>query len=48
MLNSIDFANEIQSYMNKGKKRIIFIIGGAYGLSKNFTTNLKLELLYQG
>ena len=44
MLNSIDFANEIQSYMNKGKKRIIFIIGGAFGLSNKFYDKFKIRI----
>ena len=44
MLNSIDFATEIQSYMNKGKKRIIFIIGGAFGLSNKFYDKFKFRI----
>ena len=44
MLNSIDFATEIQSYMNKGKKRIIFIIGGAFGLSNKIYDKFKIRI----
>ena len=44
MLNSIDFASEIKSYINTGKKRIIFIIGGAYGLSKKFYDDFPIRI----
>ena len=44
MFNSIDFASEIKSYINTGKKRIIFIIGGAYGLSKKFYDDFPIRI----
>ncbi len=44
MLNSIDFASEIKSYINTGKKRILFIIGGAYGLSKKFYDDFPIRI----
>ena len=44
MFNSIDFAREIKSYINTGKKRIIFIIGGAYGLSKKFYDDFPIRI----
>ena len=33
--NSVKFAAKIQSWMLTGKKRLVFVIGGAYGLSFN-------------
>ena len=44
MLNSIDFAREIKSYINTGKKRVLFIIGGAYGLSKKFYDDFPIRI----
>ena len=44
MLNSIDFASEIKSYINTGKKRILLIIGGAYGLSKKFYDDFPIRI----
>tara|TARA_A100001011_G_scaffold397131_1_gene497169 strand:+ start:4394 stop:4867 length:474 start_codon:yes stop_codon:yes gene_type:complete len=44
LLSSIDFANEIKGYMNTGKKRVIFIIGGAYGLSNKFFENFPIRI----
>ena len=44
LLSSIDFASEIKSYMNNGKKRILFIIGGAYGLSNKFYDNFPIRI----
>ena len=44
MLNSIDFASEIKSYINTGKKRILFIIGGTYGLSKKFYDDFPIRI----
>ena len=44
MFNSIDFASEIKSYINTGKKRVLFIIGGAYGLSKKFYDDFPIRI----
>ena len=35
MLSSKQFANQLQKWLLSGKKRIIFIIGGAYGFASN-------------
>ena len=44
--NSILFSNFIQHHMNSSKKEIIFIIGGAYGLSEKILerANQKVSL----
>ena len=44
--SSLEFANQMQLLMNSSKKRIIFIIGGAYGFSKDIyqRANKKLSL----
>ena len=44
--NSISFSNFIQHHMNSSKKEIIFIIGGAYGLSEKILerANQKVSL----
>lgn len=31
---SVSFANQMQQWMNMGKKRIVFVIGGAYGFNE--------------
>ena len=33
--NSINFSEKIQNWMLIGKKRIVFVVGGAYGFSKD-------------
>lgn len=38
-MRSMDFANFIQKTMNSGPKRIVFVIGGAWGLSKDLEVN---------
>ncbi|MEE2931001.1 MAG: 23S rRNA (pseudouridine(1915)-N(3))-methyltransferase RlmH [Bacteroidota bacterium] len=35
MLSSSQFANKLQKWLFSGKKRIVFIIGGAYGFAPN-------------
>ena len=30
---SVDFANQLQKWMNTGTKRIVFVVGGAFGFS---------------
>ena len=44
--NSILFSNFIQHHMNSSKKEIIFLIGGAYGLSEKILkrANQKISL----
>ena len=43
---SLKFSEKIQSWMLSGKKRLVFVIGGAYGFSKNVYArgNEKLSL----
>jgi 23S rRNA (pseudouridine1915-N3)-methyltransferase len=31
--NSIDFAGQLQKWLNSGSKRVVFVIGGAFGFS---------------
>lgn len=33
-MTSREFSKELQGYMNRGTKRLIFVIGGPYGFSK--------------
>ena len=44
LLNSIDFASEIMNLMNKSKKRILFISGGAYGLSTKIYDKFPIKI----
>ncbi|NSW45027.1 MAG: 23S rRNA (pseudouridine(1915)-N(3))-methyltransferase RlmH [Bacteroidales bacterium] len=32
---SISFANQLETWLNSGKKRLVFIIGGAYGIHRS-------------
>lgn len=43
---SVEFAKKFESCLNLGKKRIVFIIGGAYGSSEELKekANLKVSL----
>ena len=34
MFNSAEFSKEIENQMNSGKKKVLFVIGGAYGFSE--------------
>ena len=45
-LNSIDFSNKMQKYMLNSYKRIVFVIGGAFGFSNEIydLSNEKLSL----
>ena len=31
--SSLQFAQKLQSWLNSGKKRLLFVVGGAYGFS---------------
>ena len=44
--NSLSFSEKIQNWMLSGKKRIIFVVGGAYGFSEEVhqRANEKLSL----
>lgn len=33
-MNSIDFSNHLQKYMNSGIKKLVLVIGGPYGFSE--------------
>ena len=46
MFSSSSFAKKIQSWMLSGKKRIVFVIGGAYGFYEDIYTraNEKISL----
>tara|TARA_B100000214_G_scaffold244778_1_gene179516 strand:- start:1865 stop:2338 length:474 start_codon:yes stop_codon:yes gene_type:complete len=46
MFSSSSFAKKIQSWMLNGKKKIVFVIGGAYGFSKDIynRANEKISL----
>jgi 23S rRNA (pseudouridine1915-N3)-methyltransferase len=45
-LNSIDFSKKMQKYMLNSYKRIVFVIGGAFGFSNEIydLSNEKLSL----
>ena len=45
-LTSIEFSKQIEKIETSGKKRTVFIIGGAYGVSENvkMKVNLKISL----
>ena len=44
--SSIKFANKLNNWFCIGKKRLVFVIGGAYGISKSLDNlaNIKLSL----
>ena len=44
--SSIQFANKLNNWFCTGKKRLVFVIGGAYGISKSLDNfaNIKLSL----
>ncbi len=35
-LSSPELANKLQTYMNRGTKRIVLVIGGAFGVTEDF------------
>ena len=41
-LNSIDFSKSLERILSSGKKRALFIIGGAYGISPEVRKNAQL------
>lgn len=43
-LNSQNFAGKIQSWYNAGHKRIVFVMGGAYGLDDNLKSKANISL----
>ena len=42
--SSVEFSQKIQNLMNAGKKRLVFIVGGAYGFSEDFYKKYKSKL----
>lgn len=44
--NSIDFSKQINSIMNSGKKRVIFLIGGAFGVSEEIRSRAQLKVSF--
>lgn len=44
--SSVAFANQLQQIMNRGMKKIVFVIGGAYGFDQRVydRANLKVSL----
>ncbi len=45
-LNSIEFSKKINQIMNSGKKRAVFIIGGAYGVSEEIKNKAHLNFSF--
>ena len=44
MLNSIEFSKNISQIVNSGKKRVVWILGGAYGVSEEVKQRSQLKL----
>lgn len=44
--NSLDFSKQINSILNSGKKRVIFLIGGAFGVSEDVRTRANLKVAF--
>ena len=42
--SSVEFAKKMQNIMNGSKKRMVFIVGGAYGFSEDFSTKFKNKI----
>lgn len=34
LLDSLQWADQIQTFMNQGRRKVVFLIGGAYGVSR--------------
>lgn len=43
-LNSLDFSKNINLILNSGKKRVVFLIGGAFGLSDELKKRANLNI----
>jgi 23S rRNA (pseudouridine1915-N3)-methyltransferase len=43
-LNSLDFSKNINLILNSGKKRVVFLIGGAFGLSDELKKRANLNV----
>ena len=48
-LNSVDFSKKLERWQSSGKKRLVFVIGGAYGVSDDIKNraqdNVRLSTL---
>lgn len=44
--NSIEFSKQINNIMNSGKKRVVFLIGGAFGVSENVRSRAQLKVSF--
>lgn len=42
--SSIEFAHFIQKQMNKGMKRLVFVVGGAFGFSPTFLSKFPIHI----
>ncbi|MFQ3576755.1 MAG: 23S rRNA (pseudouridine(1915)-N(3))-methyltransferase RlmH [Cytophagales bacterium] len=45
---SVSFATQIQQWMNMGKKRLVFVIGGAYGFNDSLRKRANATLSLSG
>ena len=43
-LTSIEFSDQIEKAASSGKKRLVYIIGGAYGVSENIKVKAQLKI----
>lgn len=44
--NSVDFSKQINSILNSGKKRVIFLIGGAFGVHEDVRSRANLKISF--
>lgn len=44
--NSIEFSKQINSILNTGKKRVVFLIGGAFGVSEEIKSRAQLKVSF--
>jgi len=42
--SSVEFSQKIESLLNSTKKRIVFIVGGPYGISENLKNEFKNQI----
>ncbi|PID94704.1 MAG: 23S rRNA (pseudouridine(1915)-N(3))-methyltransferase RlmH [Bacteroidetes bacterium] len=44
LLSSVEFAGELQKRMNSGVKRVVFVVGGAFGFSEELYQRAQMKL----
>lgn len=44
--NSLEFSKQINSILNTGKKRVVFLIGGAFGVSEEIKSRAQLKVSF--